>query len=68
MCALGNAAVYECKSGGENGIHRWVFGEDDIATCTRCKMVLSIEHSDDLRRSNERFLRELRQLENTGHE
>lgn len=56
---IGNKANYECPKGGRGRFHCWKFGPDGLATCIRCKLVLSKRDSEDLRRSNERSEREM---------
>ena len=56
---LNNPAIYGCPKGGENGIHKWHYDDQGIATCSRCELELGVADSLDLKRTDDRFLREL---------
>ena len=55
----GCPAVYECPKGGENGIHHWKVDDKGIYKCCRCDLELSTEDSYDMRKSAERWDREM---------
>ena len=61
-------AVYGCPKGGENGIHHWKANDDGIFSCLRCKLELSAEDSLDMKKSNERWFRELKKSRINNHE